>query len=568
MGWWIRAAPSSDTTAPTLSSAADSANGSTGASISVSTNEGNGTLYWYISTSSSPPSAANLKSGSGAVVAGNQAVSGTGTQNASPTGLTASTAYYAHFLHRDAAGNDSSIASGDGFTTSSSIGNLRVVNNKTQLEAAILDAVDGDEIRLVDGYSTTPFLINLIAYASATTKGVAIVGNGLQVVRFKGENLSNCNFTVCGWKASADEVEGIENGDPNVVAYYSGIFMDNCTKFSFEGNDVYKCGVGMYIRGCSNANIQNNVIRDFRGDGIRIDNTTASVHLQNNYIIDPIKREKAYWYGNGTTPVFANNPGGASILNDPTHPDAIQAYTAANNTWSDAFILNNTIDVDSQGVYLGDGKILRGLFQGNSVTASYPWFHRGQDVDDYEMTSNVFANRPVMNPETSTATISLGGGHTRLKGGLNTFPPGATIDVGSTGLVLTGAVSGTATAPTASTYLTTTINVGDIATKKALPSATKYAGAFVIYGEDPQIMGSNGSVGTAQTAIPPAGRGYYYGLEDNLYTRWKLNGTIVRAATQGRAAFVYTPVAAGALTVEFSVDGSTGWRASAGKTIT
>ena len=106
-----------DVTAPTLSSPTDAANGTTGGTLSVSTNEGNGTLYWYVSTSATPPSAADLKAGTGAVAAGSQAVSATGVQNASATGLTASTAYYAHFLHRDAANNDSSIVSGDGFTT-------------------------------------------------------------------------------------------------------------------------------------------------------------------------------------------------------------------------------------------------------------------------------------------------------------------------------------------------------------------------------------------------------------------------------------------------------------------
>lgn len=108
-----------DVTAPTLSSPTDAANGSTGATLSVSTNEGNGTLYWYISTSATPPSATDLKAGTGSVAGGTQAVSGTGVQNVTGiTGLTASTTYYAHFLHRDAANNDSGIVSGDGFTTS------------------------------------------------------------------------------------------------------------------------------------------------------------------------------------------------------------------------------------------------------------------------------------------------------------------------------------------------------------------------------------------------------------------------------------------------------------------
>lgn len=114
-----------DVTAPTLSSPTDAANGSSAATGSVSTNEGNGTLYWVVSTSGTAPSAAQVKAGqmhTGAAAAdsGSQSVSGTGVQTLSPapSGLTASTAYTIHFMHEDAAANQSSVASGDGFTTS------------------------------------------------------------------------------------------------------------------------------------------------------------------------------------------------------------------------------------------------------------------------------------------------------------------------------------------------------------------------------------------------------------------------------------------------------------------
>jgi hypothetical protein len=113
-----------DVTAPTLSSPVDTVTGSTTADLSVSTDEGTGTLYWVVSTSSTPPSAAQVKAGqmhTGAAAAdsGSQAVSGTGIQSISggADGLTADTAYFAHYMHEDAATNQSSAASGDGFTT-------------------------------------------------------------------------------------------------------------------------------------------------------------------------------------------------------------------------------------------------------------------------------------------------------------------------------------------------------------------------------------------------------------------------------------------------------------------
>lgn len=101
----------SDTTAPTLTSPTATATGSTTASGTVSTNEANGTLYRLASTNASE-TAATVKA-----AALTQAVSATGTQAVTFSGLTASTTYYAHYVHRDAAGNDSAVASSASFTT-------------------------------------------------------------------------------------------------------------------------------------------------------------------------------------------------------------------------------------------------------------------------------------------------------------------------------------------------------------------------------------------------------------------------------------------------------------------
>lgn len=102
----------SDTTAPTLSSPTGTATGSTTATGTVSTNEANGTLYSYASINATETASTVKASGS------TQAVSATGSKSASFTGLTAATAYYAHYVHRDAAGNDSTVSTSASFTTS------------------------------------------------------------------------------------------------------------------------------------------------------------------------------------------------------------------------------------------------------------------------------------------------------------------------------------------------------------------------------------------------------------------------------------------------------------------
>lgn len=123
-----------DTTAPSLSSPTGTQTGQTTATIGVTTNEGNGTLYSYVSTSATPPSTANLKDGTGAVFANSQTVESTGAKSASATGLTASTAYYVHWLHRDAAGNESTIATSSSFTTASSGGGAFAPTDGTNLD--------------------------------------------------------------------------------------------------------------------------------------------------------------------------------------------------------------------------------------------------------------------------------------------------------------------------------------------------------------------------------------------------------------------------------------------------
>lgn len=114
-----------DTTAPTLTSAAGTAT-IEGATGSVSTDEGNGTLYAVVTTSATAPSVAQIQAGQDhtgtaaafAVGGGSgQTVSGTGTQNVSATGLDADTEYYWHFQHQDAAANDSTVVTSSSFAT-------------------------------------------------------------------------------------------------------------------------------------------------------------------------------------------------------------------------------------------------------------------------------------------------------------------------------------------------------------------------------------------------------------------------------------------------------------------
>jgi hypothetical protein len=99
-----------------LSSPTATQTGQTTASGSVSTNEGNGTLYRYVSTNGTETAAtiraANLTT----------TVTSSGTQsNLQFTGLTASTNYYAHYVHVDAANNQSAVATSAQFQTAAPV---------------------------------------------------------------------------------------------------------------------------------------------------------------------------------------------------------------------------------------------------------------------------------------------------------------------------------------------------------------------------------------------------------------------------------------------------------------
>jgi hypothetical protein len=112
-----------DATPPTLTAATGTATGSMNATVGATTDEGNGTMYAVVTTSSTQPSVAQIKAGqdhtgAAATWAGNQAIDSAGAKTFTATGLIQSTNYWAHLVHTDAAANDSNRVSSAQFTTS------------------------------------------------------------------------------------------------------------------------------------------------------------------------------------------------------------------------------------------------------------------------------------------------------------------------------------------------------------------------------------------------------------------------------------------------------------------
>ena len=95
---------------PLLTLPTGTATGQTTASGTVTTDEGNGTLYYLASVNASE-SSGTIKAAS------SQAVTVTGVQNVTVTGLTASTNYYLHYVQTNTLLEDSNVASSAQFTT-------------------------------------------------------------------------------------------------------------------------------------------------------------------------------------------------------------------------------------------------------------------------------------------------------------------------------------------------------------------------------------------------------------------------------------------------------------------
>ena len=107
--------------APVLISPTTTNIGTTTATIGATTNTGAGTLYAAVTTSSTPPTAEQIITGTGFVAAGNQVVTTSGAKTLAITGLSPSTAYY-HYHVQTAPNGTSNVLSSAPFITATPVG--------------------------------------------------------------------------------------------------------------------------------------------------------------------------------------------------------------------------------------------------------------------------------------------------------------------------------------------------------------------------------------------------------------------------------------------------------------
>lgn len=117
--------------APTLSAPVSATTGT----IGVTTNQNTGTMYWVVTTSSTAPTAAQVKAGqnnlgTAAVASGNKAITVAAKWATAVSGLTNGTTYYAYFCHNNA-GGDSNVASTASFVPAATTTQYTNVSNWT-----------------------------------------------------------------------------------------------------------------------------------------------------------------------------------------------------------------------------------------------------------------------------------------------------------------------------------------------------------------------------------------------------------------------------------------------------
>lgn len=169
-----------DETAPLLSNWSVTPATPTTATLFVTTDEANGTLYAVVTASATPPTALQIRNGqdengAAATFAGSQAISSTGQKSITATGLTPAGVYYAYFVHRDGSGNDSLVAATSSFTQPSpSAGAASFVFTVSGIGASRYAAVGTAGVTFsVSGVSPPPASPGIAILRDVGTGGVA-----------------------------------------------------------------------------------------------------------------------------------------------------------------------------------------------------------------------------------------------------------------------------------------------------------------------------------------------------------------------------------------------------------
>lgn len=201
---------------PAVTALVATATGGTTAQLDITASAG--TLYWYISTSATPPSVANIKDGTGATSFGNYTHPGTFT---GPSGLTASTTYYPYALVNDGV-SDSEIYAGASFATEAAD---VTAPSLTSPGATVLDTTSADMTVTTDEGRGT-------LWAIASTVNSAPSAAQIKLGQDGSGTTTNVAFAAgggAGVNVSATGVQTITATGLTEVAHYGFLYQEDPT---------------------------------------------------------------------------------------------------------------------------------------------------------------------------------------------------------------------------------------------------------------------------------------------------------------------------------------------------
>lgn len=283
--------------APVLSSPGADTITATGARITASSSVGTGTFYVAVSTSSTAPTAAQIKAGSGgSIVAAASSTLASGANAASVTGLTSSTTYYGYAVANN--GSDSNVVATGSFTTLSTAPVLQssVINaagttltDTYSVSTSIGAGGNGGKTLTMSGGAVTATyqsgapgtalvysLSRVITSAETGTSGYTQPGNGLvntadsaNVVTYSGFAVTN-NSTQVG--------PGISSLSTSTPANGSSLTITGTNFLATQGaGSVTIGGVAQTVTAWSNTSITVTVARGTNQYG-----TNLAVQVTNN----------------------------------------------------------------------------------------------------------------------------------------------------------------------------------------------------------------------------------------------------------------------------------------------
>lgn len=222
-----------DPTVATLSSPTTTNIGINTATVGCTSNRDSGTLYYYVSTSATPPSATDLKNGTGAVDSGSTSSVNIGANTFGATGLTPLTNYYTHFIQNN--GADSNILTSSQWTTADP--NRTVACSTEQLRSNTNDATITKDVIIRADFTGAQSGDILIAAVMSDTTGTLTAPDGTWTLGVGyNETRDFPTLRTEMWYKTSDGTEGLEEwtGVNNTGAGYGWVLRGhNLTNVQF-----------------------------------------------------------------------------------------------------------------------------------------------------------------------------------------------------------------------------------------------------------------------------------------------------------------------------------------------